>query len=61
MKTVNDFIKELQNLIPKYRDLPVVVQAENGMIFTAHVKYVYEEGMSPLCGDSPTKIIITYS
>ena len=32
--TINDLIKDLQNLKPSLRELPVKIQAENGMLLS---------------------------
>lgn len=60
MKTVNDFIKELSRLREDLKELPCVVRAENGMLFEASIKQLYEEYQNPLLDDKPKHMIITY-
>lgn len=57
MKTVNDLIKELQNLPDKYRELPCIVQSENGLHMDASVKMVSKKEDI----FNPEKVIITYA
>ena len=59
MKTVNDLIKELQNLKSELREKPVVVNAENGMQFSAEVK-LYADNQFDLIDGEISKIVIGY-
>jgi len=59
-KTVNQLIRELQNLREDLKELPVVVQTENGMYFEARAKIGLDKYESPLNGDKPKRIVITY-
>ena len=58
MKTVNDFIKELQAMRPDLRELPVVIRAENGLLLEPWAKIQLEKYGTML--DEPSKIIIVY-
>lgn len=42
-KTVNDFIKELQNLRPEIKDKPIFIQAPNGLSFEPQLRFVLKE------------------
>ena len=59
MKTVNDLIKELQQLKPSLRKLPIVIQAENGMLFNPVAKILAEKFYVNIL-DDPKKMIMTY-
>ena len=58
MKTINDLIKELQNLKPSLRKLPVCVVAPNGLTFEAKAKVLMIDKQTMF--DEPTKMVITY-
>ena len=59
MKTVNDFIKELQALKPSVRELPVTVIARNGLEFEAKAKIQLEYPC--ISGhDAPKAVVITW-
>ena len=57
--TINDLIKDLQNLKPSLRELPVKIRAENGLLFEPKVKVLLERWEHPLY-DKPNQMIITY-
>lgn len=59
-KTINDFIKELQQISPDKRELPLVIAAENGMVFPPKIKMLEETPGDIMMGIGPTKMIITY-
>lgn len=56
--TINDLIKDLQNLKPNLRELPVKIQAENGLLFEPKVKVLLEKYQT--MQDEPKQMIITY-
>lgn len=56
MKTVNDFILELQALKPSLRDKPVVVNAPNGLQFEP--KLLWLSGLIPLLKRNPAILIL---
>lgn len=58
MKTLNDFIKELQQLKPKFKKLPVVIISENGLKLEPKAKVLMHEKETPF--DESKEIIITY-
>lgn len=57
MKTVNDLIQELQALKPSLRDKPVVVVAQNGLLFEAAIKF----NMTSLGTTDVDEVVITHS
>jgi|TARA_R100000750_G_scaffold19992_1_gene13074 hypothetical protein len=56
--TINDLIKDLQNLKPSLRELPVKIQAENGLLFEPKAKVLLEKYQTTQ--DEPKQMIITY-
>jgi hypothetical protein len=58
MKTVNDFIKELQNLRDDVKDLPCQVEAPNGLMFDATVKFKTKDGL-PLAMSEIESVVIS--
>jgi hypothetical protein len=56
--TINDLIKDLQNIKPSLRELPIKIQAENGLLFEPKVKVLLEKYQTLL--DEPKQMIITY-
>ena len=58
MKTINDLINELQQLKPSLRELPVVIEAPNGLTFEPKVKVLLQGNETML--DEPKQMIITY-
>jgi hypothetical protein len=59
MKTINDFIKELQSISPEKRDLPLVVSAPNGELTYPSIKMYWSDAMV-MYGAKPDKMIITW-
>lgn len=59
MLTVNNFIKELQNLSEETKKLPLVITSPNGLQFEPKIKLQTENGL-PLAGDKPDSIVITW-
>lgn len=63
MKTVNDFIKELQKLPKELRAKPVVISAPNGLQFEPHCKRLIDIKKNQTIFDAYSnteKMIITY-
>jgi len=58
MKTINDLINELQQLKPSLKELPVVIEAPNGLTFEPKAKVLLQENETML--DEPKQMIITY-
>ena len=56
-KTINDFIKELQSLKPSLRELPIKIEASNGILFEPKIKRLIEKNTSYF--DEPIQMIIT--
>jgi hypothetical protein len=57
-KTINDFIIELQNLKPSLRELPILIEAPNGLTFEPRVVRVVEDKKTIF--DEPKEMLITY-
>lgn len=58
MKTLNDLIKELQEIKPSLRKLPIVIVAPNGIEFDPKIKIQTRKGQ--ILFDEPDKLIITW-
>jgi hypothetical protein len=59
MKTIDDFIKELQSISEDKRKLPLVIQCPNGLLTSPSVKMMWDDPME-MMGKSPDKMIITW-
>jgi hypothetical protein len=59
MKTIDDFIKELQMISEDKRKLPLVVQCLNGELTSPSIKMVWDNPME-MMEKSPDKMIITW-
>jgi hypothetical protein len=59
MKTVNELIKELQNLKPSLRELPVLIIAPNGLTFEPKAKVFMRDKQNMF--DEPKEMVITYN
>ena len=57
MKTVNDFIKELEQLKPELKNKPIFIQAPNGIYFEPTIKAKLKY---PFDFENVNSIIITY-
>ena len=44
MKTINDFIKELQKISSDKRKLPLVIECPNGLQVYPSIKMIFKEG-----------------
>ena len=60
MKTINDFIKELECISPDKRELPLIIQCPNGLEVYPSIKMKFENYGSPLLGDKLEAMIITW-
>ena len=58
MKTVNELIKELQNLKPSLRELPILIVAPNGLTFEPKAKVLMRDKQTMF--DEPKEMVITY-
>ena len=58
MKTVNELIKELQNLQPSLRELPILIVAPNGLTFEPKAKVLMRDKQTMF--DEPKEMVITY-
>ncbi len=59
MKTIDDFIKELQMISEDKRKLPLVVLCPNGELTSPSIKMVQDNPME-MMEKSPDKMIITW-
>jgi hypothetical protein len=59
MKTIDDFIKELQRISPDKRQLPLVIQCPNGELTYPKVKMMWDDQME-VFQKGPDKMIISY-
>lgn len=57
-KTVNDFIKELQNLKPELRSKPLKIIAPNGLKFEPKVKRLVSEHQTIF--DEAEEMVVTW-
>jgi hypothetical protein len=59
MKTIDEFIKELQRISEEKRKLPLVTQCPNGELTTPSVKMMWDEPLE-MFEKEPDKMIITW-
>lgn len=59
MKTIDDFIKELQSISEDKRKLPLVVQCPNGELTSPSIKMVWDD-LLLVTDKGPDKMIITW-
>ena len=59
MKTIDDFIKELQMISENKRKLPLVIQCPNGELTSPSIKMVWDDQSQVFVKD-PDKMIITW-
>jgi hypothetical protein len=59
MKTIDDFIKELQRVSEEKRKLPLVVQCPNGELTSPSIKMMWDNQME-VFQKGPDKMIISW-
>lgn len=59
MKTIDDFIKELQRISEDKRKLPLVVACPNGEVTSPSIKMMWDNPIEML-DKGPDKMIITW-
>lgn len=59
MKTIDDFIKELQRISEEKRKLPLVIQCPNGELTSPSIKMMWDEPLM-MFEKEPDKMIITW-
>ena len=59
MKTINDFIKELQSISEAKRNLPLVIYCPNGLEVSPVIKMGYDNP-TDIFTKPPIKMVITY-
>ena len=57
MKTIDDFIKELQMISEDKRKLPLVIQCPNGELTTPSIKMMWDDPFN-MMGKNPDKMVI---
>ena len=58
MKTIDDFIKELQRISEDKRKLPLVIQCPNGELTSPSIKMMWDEPLM-MFEKEPDKMIIS--
>jgi hypothetical protein len=59
MKTIDDFIKELQRISENKRKLPLVIQCPNGELTSPSIKMMWDEPLM-IFEKEPDKMIISW-
>jgi hypothetical protein len=59
MKTIDDFIKELQRISEEKRKLPLVIQCPNGELTSPSIKMMWDEPLM-MFEKEPDKMIISW-
>jgi hypothetical protein len=59
MKTIDDFIKELQRISENKRKLPLVIQCPNGELTSPSIKMMWDEPLM-MFEKEPDKMIISW-
>lgn len=59
MKTIDDFIKELQRISEDKRKLPLVIQCPNGELVSPSIKMMWDEPLM-MFEKEPDKMIISW-
>lgn len=59
MKTINDFIRELQMISPDKRDLPLVIDCPNGLEVEPSIKMRWSDPLK-MFSEGPDKMVITW-
>lgn len=59
MKTIDDFIQELQRISEEKRKLPLVVQCPNGSLTSPSIKMMWDN-QAEVFEHGPDKMIITW-
>lgn len=59
MKTIDDFIKELQRISEDKRKLPLVIQCPNGELTSPSIKMMWDEPLM-MFEKEPDKMIISW-
>lgn len=60
MKTINDFIKELESISEDKKKLPLIIQCPNGLEVEPQIKMKFENYGNPLLGDKLEAMVITW-
>ena len=59
MKTIDDFIKDLQLISEDKRKLPLVIQCPNGELTSPSIKMIWDDQLTVFT-QGPDKMIITW-
>lgn len=57
--TVNDFIKELQNISPDKRELPMQIECPNGMLVYPKIRMNWLDRLN-MFKKNPDSMVVTY-
>lgn len=60
MKTINDFIQELQQVSEDKRKLPLIINCPNGLEVEPTIKMKFENHGSPMLGDKLESMVISW-
>jgi hypothetical protein len=60
MKTINDFIKELQQVSEDKKELPLIIYCPNGLEVEPTIKMKFENHGSSILGDKLEAMVITW-
>jgi len=60
MKNINDFIKELQQISPSKKELPLIIYCPNGMEVYPKIKMKIKEGTMFTPKQEVEKMVITW-
>lgn len=59
MKTIDDFIKELQRISEDKRKLPLVIRCPNGLLVSPQISMHWEDSLQ-IMQKKPDKMVITH-
>ena len=60
MKTVREFIKDLERISEDKKDLPILIVCPNGLEVAPNIKMKFENYGSPLLGDKIEAMVISW-
>lgn len=60
MKTVREFIKDLERISEDKKDLPIIIVCPNGLEVEPSIKMKFENYGSPLLGDKIEAMVVSW-
>ena len=60
MKTIDDFIKDLQRISEEKRKLPLVIECPNGLLVSPSIKMIFKDGLMFHKDSKVEKMLITW-